>query len=831
MNAQEIVQTAARFLLFLGVAVLPPFAVGQPDVLTQHNDNARTGLNFNETTLTPANVNVNQFGLLFKLTVDDQVYAQPLYVAKLAIGGGIHNVVYVATVNNSVYAFDADAQRTPYWQVNLGTAQRNSDAARFCSDIAAKEGIIGTPVIDRAAGVLYIVAATNDSGIFHQKLHALDIATGTERPNSPATIQTGGFDPLQQNQRAALLLLNGVVYIGFGSHCDYVPYGGYLFAYRSSDLTQIAVFNTAPHRGGAAIWQAGQGPSTDGTFVYLTTGNGSWDGVTEFSESFLKFDVSAGLTLADWFTPASHAQLDAFDYDLGSTGPLLLPGTNPAGTSMIVHAGKDGVIRLLNRDNLGHLGDSTLLQSFAAVPVNGNFSSIVYWNSSRNGPTVYLWSDRDYLRSFSLKNGLFEAGTPGNGGSVVNHPGGALSLSSNGASNGIVWANTLIPSTFGPGPGELHAFDADQLGSEIYNNRMNAARDSCGNHAKFAYPTVTGGKVYLPSFGNQGAGTGQLCVYGLLSPPPDPPAFVRTITASDVTVSWSASNGTTSYNVKQSSTTAGPYAVIGGGVTGTSYATPLPAGPAYFAVSAVNANGESPNSAPALNNAYLVGDAVPRSGTGLGTFGDLQVNALDLIAVLRAVTGIPGATPPCGSDLFDAMDAFPLDSDSARGGDGLLNILDLVAVLRRTTGVDPHAYSRTPQARTCPGPEAQLRGVGDLEGTLRLGTLERTVDGAWSTAVYLQTAGDIELSGLAFAVGSRAGGLAFLPASVAPSLVDTALDGKIAVAWLKPLHVRARQRLLLGYLRSGQSDALTLFGVSANAAPDGRAVHLTVAGR
>jgi outer membrane protein assembly factor BamB len=319
-----------RLGLLALLLLLPSFGVSasaQVDVLTQHNNPERTGANLRETVLTHENVNVKRFGMLFKRVLDDQVYGQPLYVSRVRVGGGLHDVVYVTTVNNSIYAFDANeaSASTPIWHVNFGTPANLHDASFGCLDINGRMGIIGTPVIDRQSGTLYVVALTRAGNGFLQRLHALDLATGADMPDSPVTIAAKDFDPLMQNQRPALLLANGTVYVGYASHCDKEPYHGFLMGYDAKTLRQTGVFNTSPTGTEASIWQSGQGPAADAEGnLYVVTGNGSWDGKVNFSESFLR--LSPQLKVLDWFTPTNHLQLDKDDADLNSSGATLIPG-------------------------------------------------------------------------------------------------------------------------------------------------------------------------------------------------------------------------------------------------------------------------------------------------------------------------------------------------------------------------------------------------------------------------------------------------------------------------------------------------------------------------
>ena len=355
-------------------------AVTQPvDVLTQHNDNARTGANIAETVLTSANVNKQHFGMLARHVVDDQVYSQPLVATNVRVGGGTHDVVYVTTVNNSVYAFDANDATTaaPLWHVNFGKPANLYDADFGCLDINGNFGIVGTPVINAEKTALYVVALTNTGGHFEQRLHALDLSTGADLPNSPTTIEAPGFDPLMQNQRPGLFVNRGNVYISYASHCDKGPYHGFLLAYSQATLKRTAVFNTSPGGLGASIWQSGQAPSIDADGnIYIVTGNGSWNGSTQWSESFLK--LSPQLKLLDWFTPTNHFQLDKDDDDLDSSGATLIPGTH-----MAVGGGKQGVLYVIDTGHFGHLGDQNALQHVKAT--SSHLHSLVAWKSAKNG--------------------------------------------------------------------------------------------------------------------------------------------------------------------------------------------------------------------------------------------------------------------------------------------------------------------------------------------------------------------------------------------------------------------------------------------------------------
>jgi len=566
----------------------------QISVLTQHNNDQRTGANLGEVTLTPSNVNTKQFGMLFRRVVDDQVYGQPLYVSNVRLRGGTHDLVYVTTVNNSVYAFDAnDAYASePFWHVNFGVPPNVYDGQFGCTDMNGNMGIIGTPVIDAQAGTLYVVAATNTGNGFMQRLHALDLATGADRGQSPVTITAPGFDPLMQNQRPGLLLSRGKVYIGYGSHCDKEPYHGFLISYDAKSLQQNGSFNTSPEGQAASIWQFGQAPAVDAAGnIYFVTGNGSWNGRSDFSESFLKLDP--GLKILDWFTPADHAHLDSIDGDLDCSGAMLVPGTD-----LVMDAGKQGVLYLVNSRHMGHLGDDQAVQHFQAT--SSQLPSLVYWNSERNGGLVYMWGQTDQLKAYRFDGEKLKAAPFGIRPEVTQgHPGAMLSLSANGNKNGILWAaiHASGDSWHESRPGILHAYDADDIMRELWNSLANPTRDDCNNYSKAAAPTIANGKVYLASFGTSNVGSGQLCVYGLLpdGPAPLPPSSVNVSPGvGQVSLIWAASKDAATYTVRRSIDIAEPFETMARGLTSTAFSDiTASTGKTYqYAVSAVNANGE-----------------------------------------------------------------------------------------------------------------------------------------------------------------------------------------------------------------------------------------------
>ncbi len=510
-------------------ANIPPL-----EVLTQHNNNARTGANLRETTLNTANVNVSTFGKLFTRDVDGYLYAQPLYVQSLPIPGkGLHNVVFLATAHNSVYAFDADDPKaaSPLWKVNLGpTAPAAEIYTTKWTDMVGEIGITSTPVIDLAAHMIYVETKGRERGKYVQRLHALDIATGQERPGSPVLIKasvkgTGdgtvngvvSFDPGTQLQRPGLLLSGGVVYLAFGSHADQGIFHGWILGYDARTLAQCCVFNTTPNGSDGAIWQAGMGMATDSDgVIYAMTGNGTFDADThgpDYGDTILKLKPGGGtLTPLDYFTPYNQAALSANDTDMGASGPLLVPGTN-----QLLGGGKNGWLYLTQRNKLGHYqsaSDSQITQSFQITPANIH-GSPVFWNGP-GGPMAYVWAEFDYLKAFKFAGSKLipkpdsQSPLPAPDGM----PGGFLSVSASGsqAGTGIVWACTPYDANANwvTVPGIVHAYDAANIGHELWNSKMNASRDDVGMFAKFCAPTIANGKVYASTFSNQ------LQVYGLL---------------------------------------------------------------------------------------------------------------------------------------------------------------------------------------------------------------------------------------------------------------------------------------------------------------------------
>lgn len=495
-------------------------ASAQVSVLMANYDTSRANANLNETILNTLNVNNTQFGKLFSLPVTGNINAQPLYVPNVSIpGSGTHNVVYVATHHNEVYAFDADMQGSSLWNVNLGPSVPGTD---FNVADLPEIGIMGTPVIDSSTGTLYVVAYTKENGAYFFRLHALDISTGKEKFGAPVVIQTtvrgtanfdsvNGqtvFDPGMHLQRPGLVLLNNVVYVEFGSHNDISPWHGWFIGYSAANVQQqVSVFITSPTGWGGAIWQGGRAPAVDsqGNF-YWATGNGTFDGNLNFGESLMKVSASSGNTkMTDWFTPDDWANLNNLDEDFGSCGPLLTQ------SGMVIAGGKEGIVYLMDQGHLGHMqsGNGQILQHFQAIGF-GIFN-MAFWDR-RGGPVLYLRANSDGVKAFQIVGNRFQTTPFTQAGFNAGLPFDGMAISANGSTeySGILWV-TLTPDGDQDGDGTLYAFSALDLSKELWNSDTNSGRDSLGTLAKFVAPTIANGKVYVATF------SGSLMVYGLLS--------------------------------------------------------------------------------------------------------------------------------------------------------------------------------------------------------------------------------------------------------------------------------------------------------------------------
>lgn len=493
------------------------------NVLTWRNDNSRTGQMLKETMLTPANVNSGQFGKKFSFAVDQQIYTQPLWVSNVSIAGkGKHNVVYVATENDSVYAFDAGGSpKAPLWHVNFTNPSQGITAVPCADDggcaVSTVIGITGTPVIDGNSKTLYLVAFTKENGTYVQRLHALDITSGAEKFGGPVVIQATvpgngdgsmngmvSFQALRQNQRPGLLLLNGVVYITWASFGDLDPYHGWVMGYSASTLAQVSVYNSTADGSRGGIWHSGGAPAADSSGnIFLITGNGTFDADTagvDYGDAMLKLSGSV-LTVADYFTPDNQDMLDNDDLDLGSGTAVLLPTQSGPYPNELVSAGKQGTIYLVNRDNMGKFSaTSNNVIEMLTGSAGGYLASPAYWNQG-----IYYSGVNDRVGLYTVTAGLLST-APVSQSLTTYRLGGNPSVSANGTTNGILWAvDVVAPKAVGV----LHAYDATDLSKELYNTTQNATRDKLGVAVKFSPPTIAHGRVYVGT-------ANALVVYGLL---------------------------------------------------------------------------------------------------------------------------------------------------------------------------------------------------------------------------------------------------------------------------------------------------------------------------
>jgi hypothetical protein len=461
--------------------------------LTWKFNNQRTGLQPNETILTPVNVNATQFGEKFSNPIDGWAYAQPLYVPNVTIAGAKHNVVFVATEHATVFAFDADSAGPPLWKTSflgpgITTVQTSGNPE---IPVQPEVGITATPVIDGSTGTLYALAQTVENGVFANKLHALDITTGAERPGSPAVLSDPAFVDKQEFERCALLLANGTVYIAYASYGDIEPYKGFIFAFNATTMAKVAVWNVTPTGGEGGIWMGAAGPAADANGnIFVAVGNGTWDGVTNFGQSVVKLDPT--LHVLDFFAPFNANQLNVGDHDLGAGGVLLVPDQTGAFQHEAVVCGKNEPIYVLNRDNLGKKGatdDNQIIQSVhnqlggtGLQDADHCFTTAAFFQQ-----TLYFIGNNDVIKAFSLDaaSGKLSVTPTSQGSFVFPFPGGQPVVSSNGASNGIVWA---VDQSF---TSSLHAFDATNVSREIFRS------PSIGQAAKWAVPTVIDGKVFV----------------------------------------------------------------------------------------------------------------------------------------------------------------------------------------------------------------------------------------------------------------------------------------------------------------------------------------------
>lgn len=508
-------------------------AVAAPaQVTTSQYDNARTGANLHETILTPQNVNSKTFGKLGAFKVDGAVYAQPLFLPSVEIPGkGTHDVLYIATEHDSVYAFDAYRPgNPPLWQVSFldlarGVTTVSEDDAQ-CPFIRPEIGITSTPVIDLPTGTLYVLARTRikhraSDNEYFQRLHALAITTGVEKFGGPKLISASvpgkgagsrngqvAFDPLKENPRAALSLTNHVLYLVWASSCDVDPYHGWVMAYDAQTLAQRSILNVTPDGSEAGIWLSDTGPAADADGnLYLPTGNGTFDvahGGRDYGDSVLKLALDgSALTIRDYFTPHDEERISEADSDVGSSGPLLLPDQPGPHRHLLLQPTKDSTIYVMDRDHMGNFNPSgDALVGMIKMP-GGGYGAMAYWNGH-----VFFAASDDYLRDYAIHNGRLSSNSASN--MKFANPGATPSVSANGKKNAIVWAvSTKTWNEPDAKPAVLYAFDATNLGAPIYISEQNSHRDRAALATRFVFPLVVNGRVYF-------AARGEVEVYGLL---------------------------------------------------------------------------------------------------------------------------------------------------------------------------------------------------------------------------------------------------------------------------------------------------------------------------
>ena len=539
---------AASAALALTLAAIPASA---QNVTTQHYDNSRSGANTAESILTTSNVKAANFGRLFSQPVDGQIYAQPLYMSGITIGGQTHNVVFVATENDTVYAFDADTNggvnASPLWKASMLTSAHGANTTVTVSsipngnvsttDIMPLVGITGTPVIDSSTGTMYLVSATLEGGNYFQRIHALDITTGAEKFGGPVLVtgtvpgngngSVGGvltFDQKWENNRAGLLLLNGFVYVAFAAHGDNGPWHGWIFAYNASTLKQTSVWCSSPNGVGAGVWMSGTGIAADslnptgnspGGRLFVATGNGTFDAKTpytnnmDYGDSLVRLHLNNGvMTVADDFTPLNQSTLNGADEDVASGGVILLPDQSGAHTHLLMQTGKEGRFYIVDRDTMG--GFNTTDKIAQEIPVNGGSGTFPIpaglWGAPAfSNNTLYIWGKNDKLKTFPLSAGQFPTAAASTAVQSVGFPSPTPVISSNGAASPIVW--TLQTDGFAGGSqAVLRAHDATNISTTLYDSGNDS--DPPGAAVKFTVPTVINGKVYVPT-------SSQLSIYGL----------------------------------------------------------------------------------------------------------------------------------------------------------------------------------------------------------------------------------------------------------------------------------------------------------------------------
>ncbi len=672
MSSRVVLGTMAAAVCAAGCLTA---AEAQVNVTMYHNDIGRTGQNLNETQLNLTNVNASSFGKLFSQKVDGQVYAQPLYLSNITVNGAQHNVLFVATEHDSIYAFDADSNggvdASPLWMASMLTSAHGAAAGAapisantVSSDISPEVGITGTPVIDASTGTLYVVSKALENSVAVQRLHALDVKTGAEKFGGPVVITasvsgTGNgsvngtltFDSLWQNQRPALLLLNGIVYIGFASHGDNGPWHGWILGYKASSLQQVGAYCASPNGTGSGFWMSGAGLAADVPAgkpfgrMFVASGNGDYNATKpysnsmDFGNSHIALDLTNGQpTVTDEFTTNQQASLNSEDGDVGSGGLVVIPDQPGANPHLAAQVGKGGSLYLLNRENLGGYNtsaDQVLQEQAYAVGNVGAWSTPAYWNGS-----MYFWGRFDNLKKFPIVNGLLTT-TPTKSTEQYAFPGSTPSISANGTSQGIVWS--IDSSRFGnPGPSILQAHDATNVATTLYSSATNTARDTAGNAVKFTVPTVVNGKVYVGA-------AGEVDVYGLLN-------GVTQTNAPVITPGTESYQGTISVTITDSTPGASIYYTVDGSQASTSstlYTAPISVNSTETIHAIASASGLLLSAQSTATYTNVSRTDSPVFSIPTGTYTSTQtVTISDATAGSKIYYTTDGSTPTASSTLY-----------------------------------------------------------------------------------------------------------------------------------------------------------------------------------
>jgi hypothetical protein len=681
-RATSQIRMLCRVLLSIICATATPLFAQTPTpvpVPTWRYDLTHAGQNTSETALTPANVNPDSFGKLFSLKVDSTVYPQPLYIPNLKMSDGqTHNVLFIETSNDTIYAFDADsnggANASPIWKISLAATDHGAGAGATAipwqdtgsPDVAPTVGITGTPAIDVATNTMYAVAATKENGTYFSRLHAINITNGAEQPNSPVEIKasvagtgngsSGGqlaFSPLWENQRPALDFYNGHVYIGFGAHGDNGPWHGWLFAYDGTTLQQTAVLCLSPNGSGAGLWGSGAGFPIDsgatGGRMFLATGNGTrssppFDAKSEYGESVVAFSLAdGGLKPIDEFTPFNYQILNNHDWDLGAGGVLMVPDQQGTHPHVLLQGGKEGRIVVLDRDNLGGYAagassNTNALQDISTITTAGVgfWATPTYWNGN-----IYLWAEKNVPMLFKMNTGVMDTEPDSQSTITSQFPDPTFSVSSNGTQDGIAWA--VRSDQFNTnGPAVLYAWNANDLTKTIYESDSNATRDAAGPANKYSIPVVTNGKVYV-------AAHGEVDVYGLLNAqqtataPSISPNGGSFASSQSVTLSTSTPSATIYYTLDGSApTTSSPQ--YAGAITISKETTlkAIASAPGYLQSSVSSATFTFTNQTPS-----------PTFTPSPGTYMSAQsVTLSDTDAAAKIYYSTDGSTPSAASALY-----------------------------------------------------------------------------------------------------------------------------------------------------------------------------------